>query len=299
VIGLGCEGTDAHQMAARIGESGIPSESLKIQEEGGDLRTIEKGSRILSRLLQHASISTRASMPISDLVIGSECGGSDATSGLVSNPLVGRAADRLIEAGATYMHAEPHELMGCGDVLAARAVNPDVAQEVREMIEAAEKESFDAGIFHIGHGNIEGGLTTIEEKSYGCLAKSGSHPLVGVLRNYGRPATGGYYLQVAPDGSRTFFGDSEDVSQFAACGAHLVLFTTGCGATTGGLLPVIKIMANPHRMDLIGDNVDFDATPIARGERSLEEMTDELVAEILATAAGKLTKSEIQRHYEA
>jgi len=174
-----------------------------------------------------------------------------------------------------------------------------VARDVRAAIEEAERESFESGLFHIGFGNIEGGLTTIEEKSYGCLAKSGSRPLQGVLRGYVRPPTGGYYLQVAPSGSRTCFGDSEDVSQFAACGAHLVFFTTGCGATTGGLLPVIKVMANPGRMDLIRDNVDFDATPITRGERTLEEMADELYAEMIAVAAGKLTKSEIYRHFEA
>ena len=299
VVGLGCEGTDAREMAERIGEEGKPSEAVVIQEEGGDLRTIEKGSRILARLLQHASVAAREPMTVADLIIGSECGGSDATSGLVANPLVGRVADRLIDNGAAYMHAEPHELMGCGEVLAARAVNDDVARDVREAIAAAEKESYDAGIFHIGYGNIEGGLTTIEEKSYGCLAKSGSRPLMGVLREFRRPQESGYYLQIAPKGSQTFFGDSEDVSQFAACGAHLVLFTTGCGATTGGLLPVIKIMANPHRMDLIHDNVDFEATAVTLGKRSLDEMADELYNEVLATAAGKLTQSEIQRHYEA
>jgi len=299
VVGLGCEGTDAVELAERIAASGQTVEAIRIQSEGGDLKAIEKGSRILAGFLQHASVAARAPMPVSELVVGAECGGSDATSGLISNPLVGKVADRLIDAGGTYMHAEPHELMGCGEVLAARATDEDVACDVREAIEAAERESFEAGLFHIGYGNIEGGLTTIEEKSYGCLAKSGSRPLRGVLRDYGRPAAGGYYLQIAPDGSQTYFGDSEDVSQFGACGAHLVFFTTGCGATTGGLLPVIKVMANPHRMQLIRDNVDFDATPVTRGERTLDEMADDLYAEMIAVAAGKLTKTEIHRHFEA
>ncbi|MFC2077505.1 UxaA family hydrolase [Candidatus Bipolaricaulota bacterium] len=299
VVGLGCEGADAADLAERIGASGQTVEAVTIQVEGGDLKTIEKGSRILADLLQHASVVPREPLPVSDLIVGSECGGSDATSGLVSNPLVGLVADRLIDEGGTYMHAEPHELMGCADVLAARAVDDGVAQDVRAAIEEAERESFESGVFHIGFGNIEGGLTTIEEKSYGCLAKSGSRPLQGVLRAYGPPPSKGYYLQIAPPGSTTYFGDSEDVSQFAACGAHLAFFTTGCGATTGGLLPVIKVMANPHRMELIRDNVDFDATPIARGERTLEEMTDELYEEMIAVAAGKLTRSEILRHFEA
>ncbi len=299
VVGLGCEGTNARELARRLGESGKPCEAVVIQEEGGDLKTLEKASRILLGLLQHAAQTPRDILTERDLVVGGICGGSDATSGLVSNPLVGRIADRLVAHGGTYMHAEPHELMGCADVLAARAVSEDVAQDVRVAIEQAERESFESGSFHIGFGNIEGGLTTIEEKSYGCLAKSGSQPLRGVLRGYGRPPTGGYYLQIPVPGSETFYGDSENVSQFAACGAHLVLFTTGCGATTGGILPVVKIMANPHRPDLIADNVDYDATDVTRGQRSLDEMVDGLYVEMLAVAAGKPTKSEVHRHGEA
>jgi altronate dehydratase large subunit len=228
VVGLGCEGTNAHELAARIAESGQTVEAVAIQFDGGDLKTAEKGSRILVTLLQHASVVPRELLPISELVVGAECGGSDATSGLVANPLVGKVADRLIDQGGTYMHTEPHELMGCGDVLAARAVDEGVARDVRAAIEEAERESFESGAFQIGFGNIEGGLTTIEEKSYGCLAKSGSRPLQGVLRSYGRPPGKGYYLQVAPTASQTYYGDSEDVSQFAACGAHLAFFKTGC-----------------------------------------------------------------------
>lgn len=171
VVGLGCEGTDAGDLARRIGESGQTVESITIQSEGGDLRTVERGSRILASLLQHASVADRAPVPVSELVVGAECGGSDATSGLVANPLVGRVADRLIDEGGTYMHAEPHELMGCAGVLAARAVDENVARDVRAAIEEAERESFESGLFHIGFGNIEGGLTTIEEKSYGCLPR--------------------------------------------------------------------------------------------------------------------------------
>lgn len=299
VVGLGCEGTDADLVARRIGESGKPVESVKIQPGGGDLRTIERGSRIMMRFIQHASVAPRKGFPVAELIVGSKCAGSDATSGLVSNPLVGMVADRLIDQGATYMHGEAEELMGCADALSVRAEESTVAQDVREVISHAEEEAFARGQFQIGYGNILGGLTTIEEKSYGALAKSGSKPLRGVLRGFGRPPTKGYFLHVSPAGSRTFHGDPEEVSQFAACGAHLVLFTSGCGTTTGGLLPVIKVIANPHRMELIADNADLDATPVTRGERSLEEMAEELYQEVLSVAAGKLTKSEIYRHYEA
>jgi altronate dehydratase large subunit len=124
-------------------------------------------------------------------------------------------------------------------------------------------------------------------------------PLQGVLRRYGLPPRKGYWLQVGEPGSGFFHGDPEGINQFAAHGAHIGLFTTGCGSTTGGLIPVIKVIANPGRAQLIADNADFDATPVIRGEKTILKMGKELYAEILAVAAGKLTKSEIYGHFEA
>ena len=299
VVGLGCEGTDAEMVAEEIAKSGKPVEAVRIQYDGGDLKTIEKGSRYLAQLLQHASLAERAKVTPADLIVGQECGGSDATSGLASNPITGVAADLLIDAGGTYMHAELSELLGCGDILAERAVNEDVAHEIKEAIAEAERRGFEGGRFSWGYGNILGGLTSIDEKSYGCLTKSGTKPLQGMLREYGLPPRKGYWIHVGEPGSGTFHGDPEGINQFAASGAHIGLFTTGCGSTTGGLVPVLKVMANIKRMQLIKDNVDIDATPIIRGEKSIQEMGEELYQEILAVAAGKLTKSEIYRHYEA
>ena len=301
IVGLGCEGTDAYKIADTIAQTDRPVEALKINEAGGDLRLIELGSRVLVELIQKASMTERAEMTPADLVVGAECGGSDATSGLASNPLTGAAGDRLIEAGGTYMHEEVSELMGCADVLAARAVNGEVAGDIRGAIEDSERRCFEGGRFSWGYGNIQGGLTSIEEKSYGCLAKSGTKPLQGVLRQYGALAgkPNGYYISMSEPNSGTFSGDPEGINQFAAHGAHLAMFTTGCGSTTGGLIPVIKVIANPNRMQLIRDNADFDATPVVRGERTIEEMGQALYEEILAVASGKLTKSEIYGHYEA
>jgi len=298
IIGLGCEGTDAYMLADEIAKSGRPVQALKINEAGGDLKTLEQGSRLLVDLLQYASQVERVTMTPADLIVGQECGGSDATSGLASNPITGVAADLLIEAGGTYMHSEVSELIGCADILAERAVNQQVAQEIREVIEAAEQRSFASGRFSWGYGNILGGLTSIEEKSYGCLAKSGTKPLQGVLKSYGLPPGKGYYVQVGEPGSGFFHGDPEGINQFAACGAHIGLFTTGCGSTTGGLIPVLKVIANPNRMQLIADNADLDATPVIRGEATIRELGETLYAEILAVAAGKLTKSEIHGHFE-
>ncbi|MBT5876034.1 MAG: hydrolase, partial [Candidatus Latescibacteria bacterium] len=135
VLGLGCEGTNAHKVAEKIAATGRPVETVVIQETGGDILTIEKGSRALVHLIQQASMVERVDMTPDDLVVGSECGGSDATSGLASNPLTGIAGDLLIEAGGTYMHEEVSELMGCADVMAARAVNVEVSDDIREAIE--------------------------------------------------------------------------------------------------------------------------------------------------------------------
>ena len=298
VIGLGCEGTDAYSVAEAIAATGRPVEAIKINEAGGDLRTVEEGSRILARLLQHASQSRRVLMLPGDLIVGTECGGSDATSGLASNPVTGVVGDHLIEAGGTYMISELEELLGCSDILAARATNDEVAEDVRSAITAAERRSFESGRFAWGYGNIMGGLTSIEEKSYGALAKSGTKPLQGILREYGLPPGKGFFLQVGEPGSGFFHGDPEGINQFAAHGAHLALFTTGCGSTTGGLIPVVKVIANPNRMQLIRDNADFDATPIILGERTVQEMGDALYAEVLAVATGKLTRSEVFGHFE-
>ena len=298
VVGLGCEGTDAYDVAGAIGETGRPVEAIKINEAGGDLKTVETGSRTLARLLQYASMVERVPMTAADLIVGTECGGSDATSGLASNPITGIAGDRLIDDGGTYMISELGELLGCSDILAQRAANEQVADEVRKAIGDAEEQGFASGRFQWGYGNIQGGLTSIEEKSYGALAKSGTKPLQGLLRTYGLPPGKGFYLQVGEPGSGFFHGDPEGINQFAAHGAHLALFTTGCGSTTGGLVPVIKVIANPHRMQLIRDNADFDASPIIRGERTIREMGDELYEQVLAVAAGRLTKSEIYGHYE-
>ncbi len=298
IIGLGCEGTDAYSVADAIAQTGRPVEALKINEQGGDLKTVEAGSRALARLLQEASTTERVPMTAADLIVGTECGGSDATSGLAANPITGVAGDHLIEDGGTYMISELGELLGCGEVLAQRAVSDGVAENVRKAISEAERQGFESGRFEWGYGNIMGGLTSIEEKSYGALAKSGSKPLQGILRSYGLPPAKGFFLQVGEPGSGFFHGDPEGINQFAAHGAHLAMFTTGCGSTTGGLIPVIKVIANPHRMQLIRDNADFDASPIILGQSTIQEMGAALYAEVLAVASGKLTRSEVFGHFE-
>ena len=298
VVGLGCEGTDASELAARLGSGGKPVEFVRINEAGGDLRALETGSRLLARLLQDASAVERAPLDVSDLIVCGKCGGSDATSGLAANPVLGFAADLLIDAGGTYIHDEIGELMGCGDILAARAEDEAVGREIREAIRAEEEACFASGRFSWSFGNIQGGLTSIEEKSYGALAKSGSKPLRGILHGFERPRKKGYHIQVQKPQASPFHACAEVVNQMAACGAHLGVITTGCGSTVGGLIPVIKVISNPTREQLIRDNADIDASSIIEGRRTIEEVGLELYREILSVASGKLTRAEVFRHFE-
>jgi altronate hydrolase len=197
------------------------------------------------------------------------------------------------------MHSEVKELMGCGEVLAARAVNEQVAHDIRQVIADVERECFAIGRFGYGLGNRMGGLSSIEEKSYGALAKSGSRPLQGVLHTFQRPPRKGYWVQMSEPESAFFHGDPDGLNDRSACGAHLNVFTTGCGSTTGALAPCIKVIANPHRQQLIADHADVDATGIIEGERTIEDVGRQIYDEIMAVAAGKLTKSEMHGHYEA
>lgn len=300
VIGLGCEGTEAHLIAEDIAKTGKPAESLTIQATGGDLKTIEAASRMVAQMLQHASLIQRSvEITPADLIVGAECGGSDATSGLTSNPAVGVAADLLIEAGGTFMIEETSELLGTGQILAERSIAPEVARAIQDLIHEAERQSYSRGWFSIGLGNILGGLTTIEEKSAGCLSKAGSKPLQGVITSFTNPPGKGLYIQDPPADSFTGDGDPQGIMGMAGSGAHLALFTTGCGSVTGGVVvPVIKICGNPASCARIADNLDIDASPVMRGEKTVREIGEEIYREILAVAAGKLTKSEIMGHFE-
>jgi altronate dehydratase len=214
--------------------------------------------------------------------------------------VVGVAADMVIEAGGTFMMAETGELIGCGEVLAERAVSEQAAQDIREAIETAERRAFEHGRFSIGLGNIRGGLTTIDEKSAGALSKGGTKPLQGVIRDFEPELGKGFYIEAIQRDAGTFAGDPEGLNRMTACGANVALFTTGCGSVTGAAIaPVIKICGNPITCERIADNLDLDASPIMRGEKTIQEMGEELYQEILAVAGGKLTRSEVTGHFEA
>jgi altronate dehydratase large subunit len=206
---------------------------------------IERGRAMLDRNVE------RVTIPFSDLIVGVECGGSDTTSGIAANPAVGAAADRIIVNGGTVIFEETNELLGCESSLGKRAVNEEVRAEILRSIEIAREWGDRTGQRAISSGNIEGGLTTIEEKSLGAYAKSGQSSICGILKPGDTPIRGGLYLMdMIPDGDVRWgfpnINDNTEVAELIACGSHVVLFSTGRGSVVGSAVsPVIQVCANP------------------------------------------------------
>ena len=241
----------------------------------------------------------RVPMSIKDLIVGVECGGSDTTSGIAANPALGLAADKIVQAGGTVIFEETNELLGCEGMLTRQAASPAVANEILAAIQIARDWGARTNQRAISAGNIEGGLTTIEEKSLGAVCKAGTTPVVGVLHGgtWTRPSQPGlhllapYYVQEAGWTGGGTISDPNGVTELAACGAHLVVFTTGRGSVTGsGVAPVLKVCGNPETYARMTENMDINAGAIVTGEKTLTEVGDEIFAAILATAAGKETK---------
>ena len=293
VLGLGCETLTVDMVADGVKPSGKPVETLVLQQEGGTLKTQEKATRILQRWAQEVAEYRPEPFPVKKLTLAIECGGSDATSGLAANPAVGVACDKLIDEGGTVIFSEPQEMIGTQHILARRAVNKKVASDVYRMIDEDEARLKARGIDSrwMSAGNIDGGLTTIEEKSLGAIRKGGTRPIQGVLQNnwdrFDRPTKSGLWLQ---DGTGW---DVPSVTHMVAAGAQVVCFTSGQGSTTGhAIAPVIKITGNPVTYQQMEDNMDINAGTILDGSESLNSVGDRIYKMVIDTANGKKTKAE-------
>lgn len=305
VLSLGCECSDAPGIAKTIADSGKPVELISIQAEGGTKNAIAKGvERGRAILEQHVE---RVSTPFSDLIVGVECGGSDTTSGIAANPAVGAAADRIVANGGTVIFEETNELLGCEPSLGKRAASDEVRAEILRSIEIAREWGDRTGQRAISSGNIEGGLTTIEEKSLGAVCKAGSSPVVGVLHGgeWERPSRRGlhllapYYVQERGWTGAGTISDPNGVTELASCGAHVVVFTTGRGTVTGsGIVPVIKVCGNPETYARMSDNMDIDAGASVEGRKSIGDVGEEILQKIAAAAKGELTRAEDLGHFE-
>lgn len=292
VMGIGCEGVRAEMITSLI-DAGKPVEVIEVVDEKGTRQTIEKGIRIISDMKKAFGNPERTPVDIGKLVIGLKCGGSDTTSGIASNSSVGAAVDKLVDLGATAIFTEPIECIGGEAELIARAATPEVARQIEETI-AMEQTRWTipgAEVEFMCIGNVEGGLSTIEEKSLGAIHKSGTRPIQGVLEYSDtlleRPSKSGVYLQ---DGTMLF---SHCLTHLAAAGCHMVLFTTGIGASVNSqMMPTIRVCGNPGSFVLMEEDMDVNAGTIVDGTESIDSVADKIVAKVQSVASGEKTKIE-------
>lgn len=304
LVSLGCEGFNRDLLAATIEASGRPVGTLVIQEAGGTLASIEKGVEQVCSMRKLCQRVERLQMDLNELVIGTICGGSDGTSGISANPAVGRCFDRLVESGATCIFEETGELIGCENIMADRAATPALASEIEAAIAKAARYYAAFGYGSFAPGNAEGGLTTIEEKSLGAYAKSGNSIIQGLIKPGDIPPQGGLYLlDVVPDGEPRFgfpnISDNAEIVELIACGAHLILFTTGRGSVVGSAIsPVIKVCANPETYAKLEGDMDVNAGRILTDGKSIDSVGREIFEMIRRIARGESTKSELLGHQE-
>ncbi|MDR1322635.1 MAG: UxaA family hydrolase [Gracilibacteraceae bacterium] len=297
VVGLGCENIDAAEVAAAIARTGKKTDHILIQDCGGTLRAVAEGARRAAPLARELSAMRRTPCPVADLVLGVECGGSDFTSGLASNPATGAASDLLIQAGGVSILSETTEFIGAEHILADRAETPAVAQKLLAIVRACEQRSLAQHVDLRGSqptpGNIAGGLTSIEEKSLGCIHKAGTAPIKDVLAYAEAPVGKGLFIMDSPG------QDVDSVTGMLAGGATVILFTTGRGTPTGSpFAPVLKISANADTCVKMKDNIDIDVSAIIRGEASIAASGRLIFTEMLRAASGRLTKAESLGHRE-
>jgi len=298
VLVVGLESTSADEVVARLEESGKPCDCIVVAEMGGTIRALEEGTRKAQRLVIEASRLRRREYPLSQLRMGLECGGSDTTSGLAANPLMGRVADTLIDHGGTAIISETWEFVGAEHLFAERAQDPDVKREFLDRIRSAEHNALSRGLDVRGTNpspdNIRGGLSTIEEKSLGAMAKAGSRPLVGVL-DYGEPPhlSGLHYMD-------TPAAAVESMTGLSAGGCQVLLFATGVGNTIDcTTTPTIKITANRNTAVALADNIDFDASALLDSQEvRMDAMADQLLEFVADVASGTLTKGEVLKQQE-
>lgn len=289
VLAMGCGSIQTSRIADPIAATGRSAAQLVCEKEGGTRKTVEAGRKIVRAMSDAARREKRREFPMSRLVIGVKCGGSDTSSGIASNPSVGAAVDKLIDMGAVCIGGELFELQGCEKILRGRAVSEQVADKIERLIFNEKMRWSVAGteLETMSIGNCVGGLTTIEEKSMGALHKMGCRPIEDILQinksAVERPQRPGFYLSEA-----SMLCGGAGIN-FAALGAHLLLWTTGAAGFNHGIVPVIRISGNK---DLINEDIDVDASGIMDGSSNTGQVSDLIIEQIKAVADGQPTRIE-------
>ncbi len=290
LIGLGCEICNTKNLLPLVKEAGKPIEVLNVQEDGGSLETSRKGVAAARRILSEISSQPRIPLPWDKLLIAMECGGSDAMSGVTANVAMGAVSDWLVEKGATVIFGENTEMIGTTQVLVRRAKNEQVARQIELMIERAEKLTQDVmgnlASLVISPGNMDGGMSTIAEKSMGCIVKGGTTTINQVV-DYGEaPSEHGLILQDGPG----YDGDS--MAGLAASGSQLMFFSTGRGTPAGfPALPVIKVASNSRIYEAMKDDMDVNAGSLVEG-KPLDQLRAEMIDLMIRVVNGEETRAE-------
>jgi altronate dehydratase large subunit len=298
VVALGCEQVVAQHLADAARRAGKPVRIVAIQSEGGTVRATARGVEAAGAFATRLARVEREWCRASSLVLSVKCGGSDYTSGLASNPVVGRVADRLVDLGGAVVLGEIAEIMGAEHLLAERASTTETAGRLLRVVSRVEAEAIALGLDIRGTqpspGNIRGGLTTIEEKSLGATHKAGERTRLEDVVAYSAPITSKGLTVMDTPGL-----DVESVTGMVGGGAQIVLFTTGWGTPTGNpIAPVIKITGNARTAESMADNIDLDVSGVMAESESLDTAADRVFAELLAVCSGNPTATERLGHRE-
>ncbi len=296
VVGLGCEQIASRSLAEAI--TGKPVGFFDIQSVGGVRAAVDKGIGMVRELQEEIVKAQREPAYLDELILATQCGGSDTGSGLASNPTVGVLADKLVAAGGVVLLGETGSLYGAVGAIAKRAISPEIGQRILEITDVMERYYALLGgslkQANPSPGNIEGGLTTLVEKSLGGVRKGGTTPVMGILKSGEQVPLDAKGLWIM---DTTLGVDTHATTDMVAGGAHIVTFTTGRGNPVGAsIAPVIKITASRRTVETMADVIDFDASPVLMGEESLESCGQRLFDEFVAVANGKLVKSEELGH---
>jgi altronate dehydratase large subunit len=306
VIGIGCEGLPAQDIAEGIAKTNKPVELLTIEREGDYQKTLDRGLRVAQDMLADVSLLRRQPFDISHIILALKCGGSDATSAVACNPVAGWAADALIAQGGNAVFSETAEIIGAEHILAERAADERTAQRIYEVVARMEGRIRDAGVDVRGSeptpGNIQGGLTTLEEKSLGAISKAGTTPIRGVLEWGEKPQGKGlFFMDGSANTPQIFLGMSAGGAQILTFGfgGGLPARFRGAPAASGSglpILPVIKILGNPKDSSEKG-YFDIYVGTVIEGQESVSAAGERLLNEIIAVASGKPTKLEMSPRY--
>ena len=293
VVSLGCENCQMDLVVAAIQErTNKPIKQVIIQEVGGTLKAVDMGVRYAKEMVAEASMLQKEEFPISELIVGTECGGSDPTSGLAANPVIGQMSDLIVAAGGTSILSETTEFIGAEHILARRAATPEIHDRIFEIVHRYEHalrlvgEEVRKG--NPSPGNKAGGITTLEEKSLGCIHKGG-HSIINAVYDYAKQVETKQGLVIMD----TPGNDPSSVAAMVAGGAQVVVFSSGRGTPTGNpIAPVIKLTGNKLTFAKMEDNIDMDASPLIYGNKTLEELGEDLLKMVVETACGRQTKAE-------